>query len=150
MARLIAARFGTLDRLSTATAEEIASIDGVGSVIAGAVVDFFSMPSTERLLLRVKELGLKTDCAEHQQSNKFAGMTFVLTGTLSAMTRDEGKREIERRGGKAAGSVSKKTTYVVAGADAGSKLSKAQALGVPVLNEQEFINLLEDKTEDAK
>ncbi len=149
-AKLIAARFGTLDRLSTATAEEIAAIDGIGEVIAGAVVDFFSMPSTGELLKRIKELKLKTDCAEHQQSDKFAGMTFVLTGTLSTMTREEGKREIERRGGKAAGSVSKKTTYVVAGEDAGSKLRKAQTLGVPVLSEQEFINLLEDKTEEAK
>lgn len=138
----LAKRFGTLDALMEATAEEIQSEDGFGGVMAESIVEFFSRDTTQELIFRLKGYGVNmTSQAEEQTDNRFAGMTFVLTGTLETMTRQEGEALVVSLGGKASSSVSKKTTYVVAGENAGSKLTKAQTLGVPVLTEAEFIEM---------
>ena len=100
-------------------------------------------PQSKHLIARLREAGVNMTAAQQGEDRRFAGMTFVLTGKLERFTRDEAAEMIETRGGKAAGSVSKKTTYVVAGEDAGSKLRKAQELGVPVLSEEEFLTLLQ-------
>jgi len=138
----LAKRFGTLDALMEATAEEIQSEDGFGEVMAESIVEFFSRDSSQELIFRLKGYGVNmTSQAEEQSDNRFEGMTFVLTGTLETMTRQEGEALVASFGGKASSSVSKKTTYVVAGENAGSKLTKAQTLGVPVLTESEFIEM---------
>ncbi len=136
----LAKRFGTLEALMEADAETIQSEEGFGSVMAESVVEFFSRESTRELVFRLRGYGVNmTAHVEEQTDNRFAGMTFVLTGTLETMTRQEGEALVASLGGKAASSVSKKTTYVVAGENAGSKLTKAQTLGIPVLTEAEFI-----------
>ena len=103
---------------------------------------FLSSPAVSARIERLEAAGLNMICKEEMVDSRFAGMTFVLTGALEKFTRDEAGEMIEKRGGKASGSVSKKTTYVVAGANAGSKLQKAQQLGIPVLTEDEFLELL--------
>lgn len=138
-AKLLAAHFGSMDKLTAATAAEIASIEGFGGIMAESVFDFFALPQTADLIARLKDSGVCMQSTQAAQDKRFQGMTFVLTGTLETMTRSEAGEAIERFGGKASSSVSKKTTYVVAGSEAGSKLQKAQALGVPVLTEQEFL-----------
>lgn len=138
----LAKRFGTLDALMEATAEEIQSEDGFGAVMAESIVEFFSRDTAQELIFRLKGYGVNmTAQIEEQTDNRFEGMTFVLTGTLETMTRQEGEALVASFGGKAASSVSKKTTYVVAGENAGSKLTKAQTLGIPVLTEAEFIEM---------
>ena len=136
--------------LLSATEEEHTAIDDVGAVTAGYILRWMENPQSRDLLERLRAAGVNMTCREEQTDRRFAGMTFVLTGALEKFTREEAGEMIERRGGKAASSVSKKTTYVVAGANAGSKLRKAQELGVPVLTEDEFLALLgapeEDKT----
>lgn len=149
-AKTLAAHFGTMDALLSATEEELTAIDDVGAVTAGYILRWMENPQSRDLLERLRAAGVNMTCREEQTDRRFAGMTFVLTGALEKFTREEAGEMIERRGGKAASSVSKKTTYVVAGANAGSKLRKAQELGVPVLTEDEFLALLgapeEDKT----
>ena len=140
-AKLLAAHFGNMDALLCATAEEIACIEGFGGIMAQSVFDFFSLPQTADLIARLRDSGVSMQSTQVVQDKRFQGMTFVLTGTLETMTRTEASETIERFGGKASSSVSKKTTYVVAGSEAGSKLQKAQTLGVPVLTEQEFLAL---------
>ncbi len=138
----LAKRFGTLDALMEATAEDIQSEDGFGAVMAESIVEYFSRDEVQELVFRLKGYGVNmTSLAEENTDNRFEGMTFVLTGTLETMTRQEGEALVVSFGGKASGSVSKKTTYVVAGENAGSKLTKAQTLGVPVLTEAEFIEM---------
>lgn len=141
-AKLLAAWFGRIDALFTATAEEIAAIDGFGQIMAESVQEFFSMSATAHLIGRLRDAGVKMESVEQVQDTRFAGQTFVLTGTLSTMTRAEATAAIERCGGKVSGSVSKKTSYVIAGEDAGSKLTKAQTLGVPVLSEADLQAML--------
>ncbi len=138
----LARRFGTLDALMEATAEEIQSEDGFGSVMAESIVEFFSREDTQELIFRLKGYGVNmTSQAEEQTDNRFEGKTFVLTGTLETMTRQEGEALVVSFGGKASSSVSKKTSYVVAGENAGSKLTKAQTLGITVLTEAKFIEM---------
>lgn len=142
-AGLIAARFGSIDRLFSATEDELCAIDEIGGIIAENAVRFFALEDTAKLVERLRAAGL--DLTAHEQEaagTRLAGQTFVLTGTLARYTRDEARRRIEALGGKVTGSVSKKTSYVVAGEEAGSKLDKAQALGVPVLDEAAFEQLL--------
>lgn len=141
-ARLLALRFGTLDALAAATAEQLTAIDAVGGIIAESITDFFSLPRNRELIEVLRAAGVRTESAEQQPADtRFAGKTFVLTGTLPHYTRDEASRLIERLGGKVSSSVSKKTSYVLAGEEAGSKLDKAQALGVTVLDEEAFRTL---------
>ncbi|MEM0530436.1 NAD-dependent DNA ligase LigA [Zongyangia sp. HA2173] len=141
-ADLVAQRFHTLDAVISATAEEVASIDGFGMIMAESLVDFFSMEGTREMVERLKSAGVFMENTKIISDTRLEGSTFVLTGTLSQMTRNEAKAAIEKLGGKVSSSVSKKTTYVVAGEEAGSKLTKAQQLGTTILSEQEFLEML--------
>ena len=134
-ATALAARFGSLDALQKATVEELCAIEDFGEITAQCVVNFFSHPQNVELCLRLTMAGLLTVSTAKPADDLFAGLTFVLTGTLPTMTRDEAGDMIKAAGGKVSGSVSAKTSFVVAGEAAGSKLTKAQQLGVPVIDE---------------
>ena len=141
-AAVIAARFGDIEELFTATPETLCEIDDVGEITAENIVSFFSHPQTRRMIDRLKDAGVVMTAEKAVSGDdRFAGMTFVLTGTLPDMTRDEASALITSHGGKVTGSVSKKTSYVVAGAEAGSKLAKAESLGVPVIDEAELLRM---------
>ena len=141
--KILAARFHTLDAIQSAALEELTAVDDIGAITAQSVLDWFASPQSQHLIARLKEAGVNMTAAEQGSDQRFAGMTFVLTGSLEHFTRDQASALIEERGGKSSSSVSKKTTYVVAGEAAGSKLRKAQELGIPVLTEEEFQNLLD-------
>ena len=126
-----------------ATVEDLTQIDDIGGITAGFILDWLASSQSLDLLHRLQAAGVNMECKDKRVDSRFAGMTFVLTGALSKLTRDEAGTMIEQRGGKAASSVSKKTTYVVAGENAGSKLQKAADLGIPVLSEDEFLALLQ-------
>ena len=139
-AKLLCEKFPSIEKIMSATAEEIEEIDGFGKVMSENVAKAFSEQHRKDLISRLLELGVKMEYqATQTNDNRFEGMTFVLTGTLETLKRDEAKKIIESFGGKVSGSVSKKTTFVVAGEEAGSKLEKAQSLGVNVLSETEFL-----------
>ena len=141
-AAVIAARFGDIEELFKATPETLCEIDDVGEITAENIVSFFSHPQTRRMIDRLKNVGVVMTAEKAAAGDdRFAGMTFVLTGTLPDMTRDEPSALIMSHGGKVSGSVSKKTSYVVAGAEAGSKLAKAESLGVPVIDEAELLHM---------
>ena len=140
--KILAARFQTLENLQNATLEELTAVDDIGEITAQSILDWMASPQSRHLIDRLREAGVNMTAAEQGSDRRFEGMTFVLTGALEKFTRDEASEMIEARGGKSAGSVSKKTTYVVAGEAAGSKLRKAQELGIPVLTEEEFLALL--------
>ncbi len=142
-AKLLAQHFRTMSALRAATEEELTALDDVGPITAQYVSQWMQSPQSIDLLARLEATGVNMACKEEILDNRFAGMTFVLTGALEKFTRDEAGEMIEKRGGKAAGSVSKKTTYVVAGENAGSKLQKARDLNIPVLTEDEFLALLQ-------
>lgn len=141
-AKVIAAHFGSYDDFASASMEELVTIDDIGEVTAEYIRAWVNSPQSQDLMARLKAAGVNMVCKEERLDNRFAGMTFVLTGALERFTRDEAGEMIEKRGGKSSGSVSKKTTYVVAGENAGSKLRKAQELHIPVLTEEEFLDLL--------
>ncbi len=139
-AKLLCEKFPSIEKIMSATAEEIEEIDGFGKVMSENVAKAFSEQHRKDLISRLLGLGVKMEYqATQTNDNRFEGMTFVLTGTLETLKRDEAKKIIESFGGKVSGSVSKKTTFVVAGEEAGSKLEKAQSLGVNVLSETEFL-----------
>ena len=142
-AKVLSAHFKTIDALCAATEEELTEINDVGAVTAKCIVDYLSAPQAQDLLARLKAAGVNMESTAQMVDERFAGMTFVLTGTLERFDRKSAEAMIQERGGKASGSVSKKTTYVVAGEAAGSKLKKAQELGIPVLSEDEFAAMLE-------
>jgi DNA ligase (NAD+) len=138
-ARLIAERLRDMDRLFTFTQEELCSIDEIGGIIAESVVGFFALPATAHLIGQLKAAGVDMTAHLAQVTdNRFAGMTFVLTGSLPTYTREEASELIQKYAGKTVASVSKKTSIVLAGEEAGSKLDKALKLGVRVINEEEF------------
>ena len=141
-AKLLARRFHTLEALEQATLEELTAIDDVGEITAQSLLDWLSRSQSQHLIARLREAGVNMTEPDQGEDQRFAGMTFVLTGALEKFTRDEAAAMIEARGGKSAGSVSKKTAYVVAGENAGSKLRKAQELGIPVLTEDEFLDMM--------
>jgi DNA ligase (NAD+) len=141
-AQFLAEHFGSMEALACAGVEELQNVIEVGPRIAESIVEFFSIPANQQLVKRLAGAGLTFKGKKKERGIKLAGKTFVLTGTLAKHTRDEAKKMIEDAGGKVAGSVSKKTDYVVAGADAGSKLDKAKELGVAVINEMEMERLL--------
>ena len=141
-AKVLASHFRTFDALAQASAEELTAIGDIGPITADYIRRWIDDPQSQDLMGRLKAVGVNMTCKEELVDNRFSGMTFVLTGALERFTREEAGEMIEKRGGKAAGSVSKKTTYVVAGENAGSKLRKAQELGIPVLTEEEFLELL--------
>ncbi|MBE6614898.1 MAG: NAD-dependent DNA ligase LigA [Ruminococcaceae bacterium] len=151
-AEAIVGWFGSVDALFDATAEALCEVEDIGQITADMVVTYFALPETRVIVDKLKAAGVVTEGkaasapadtdTEAGNAADFTGLTFVLTGTLSTMTRDEASAKIKARGGKAAGSVSSKTSYVVAGENAGSKLTKAESLGVTVLSEEEFLKML--------
>ena len=141
-AKLLATRFETMEAVMNATEEEIASIDGFGSVMARSVVDFFALEPSRILVRDLQEAGVNMFAQVNRIDTRFAGITFVLTGTLPTLKRSEAAALIEKYGGKTAGSVSKKTGYVLAGEEAGSKLTKARELGVPIIDEATFLTMI--------
>ena len=143
-AKLLAGHFHTMEKLIAASEEELAAIEGFGPIMAKSVRAYFDLAGTAHLLSRLKEAGVNMTALSAAQDLRLAGKTFVLTGTLPTLTRQEATELVERYGGKTSSSVSKKTGYVIAGEDAGSKLTKAQQLNVPILSEEEFLKLLED------
>ena len=146
-AALLAEHFGTLEAIREADIEKISEIDGFGGVMGQSVVEFFAKDGTTDLIRRLADAGVNMTWKGEPKGDKLAGMTLVVTGTLETLSRNEAEALIVKNGGKASGSVSKKTAYVVAGTAAGSKLTKAQALGVPVLTEEEFLAMLRDEPE---
>lgn len=143
-AKVLAMHYSELDALCAATAEELTNIPDIGPITADYLVQWLADPHSQHQIALLRAAGVRLESMEQRIDDRFAGKTFVLTGTLSAFTRDEAEGIIERFGGKAASSVSKKTSYLVAGEEAGSKLAKAQSLGVPVLSEAEFLALIAD------
>ena len=140
-AQFLAEHFGSMEALEQASVEELQNVDEVGPRIAESIAEFFSIPANRKLVERLREAKLTLTGKKKQRGTKLAGKTFVLTGTLPRFTRDEAKKMIEDAGGKVTGSVSKKTDYVVAGSDAGSKLDKARELGVAVIDEKQMEEL---------
>ncbi|HEX3377304.1 MAG TPA: NAD-dependent DNA ligase LigA [Candidatus Acidoferrales bacterium] len=144
--QLLAEHFSSLQKLADATAEQLEEVPEVGPKVAHSIADFFSEPANRKLIQRLKDEGLTmTEKRAAPEDTRFAGLTFVFTGALARRSRDEGGAEIVRHGGKVTNSVSKLTSYVVVGTDPGSKFEKARSLGVPVLNEEEFDDLLKGK-----
>ena len=144
-ARSLAETFGDIDALASATKEDLISIDDFGEITADYVVNFFTHPQNKKLIDELKSLGLKTTFGAEKSSDILAGLTFVLTGTLPTMTRSEAETKIIANGGKTSSSVSKKTSYVIAGSDAGSKLTKAEALGLNIIDEDAFLKMIGEK-----
>lgn len=141
----LAEYFGSMQALAAASAEEIAAIDGIGAIMAESVTEFFAKAGTVDLLARLRAAGVNMDWHGEKKGTALAGMTIVVTGTLPTLSRQEAEALIARNGGKASGSVSKKTAYVLAGEAAGSKLTKARSLGVPVIDEAAFLRMIDQK-----
>jgi len=131
-----------MDAVMAASAEELERVEEVGPRISAAILEFFGREKNRALVEHLRAAGVDMTAEKKQRSTQLTGLTFVLTGTLPTLTRDEAKARIEAAGGKTAGSVSKKTSYVVAGEEAGSKLDKARALGVAILDEAQLLALL--------
>ena len=145
-AKVLAKKYKTIDNLAEATFESLSETEDIGPIVANSIKEFFNQSQTMHLIRRLKEAGVNTEEAESEEikDQRFEGKTFVLTGSLENFTRDDAGAIIEKFGGKVSGSVSKKTTYVLAGEEAGSKLTKAQELGIQVLSEQEFMELIKE------
>ncbi len=143
-ARDLASRFGSVDALRRATREELTAIEEVGEIVADSIAAFFADPLNGALIDNLLSEGVAPEWTAPTAAGTFSGMTVVLTGSLSAITRADAERAVAERGGKAAGSVSKKTSLVVAGESAGSKLARARELGIPVIGEDEFLKMLEE------
>lgn len=143
-AKTLAERFGSIDNLQTATLEELTSIRDVGPTVAVSIHSFFDAPANQAVLQRLKAAGVAPTVEEKRVGGRLTGLTFVFTGTLTSLGRDEAKKLVESEGGNVTGSVSKKTDYVVAGSEAGSKLEKARTLGIKVLSEDELLAMLAD------
>lgn len=135
-----------MDAIMTASADELERVEEVGPRISEAILEFFSRPANQALVQALKDAGVEMTAEKKQRSAQLTGLTFVLTGTLPTLTREDAKAEIEAAGGKVAGSVSKKTSYVVAGEEAGSKLDKARKLKIPLLDEAALLALIETGT----
>ncbi len=151
-ATILANEFKNIDALISADIQQLETIRDIGPIVGKSVVEYFHSAETRAVIDQLRTAGVNFEQAEAGGSNELEGLTFVLTGSLETMTRDEGGDKVRARGGKVSGSVSKKTSYLVAGASAGSKLAKAETLGVTVLNEEQFIALLgsDEKLEDQK
>ena len=141
-AKLVADHFKDIDALFEASVEDFKEIDGFGSIMAESIYEYFSLDSTKNLIERFKEKGLNLAEPDTTIDSRFEGMTFVLTGTLPTYKRQEAAEIIENYGGKVSSSVSKKTTFVLAGKEAGSKLDKANDLGVKVIDEEQFKEMI--------
>ena len=145
--KILAKKYKTIDNLIQATSEELAMIQDIGPIVANNIKEFFIQEQTQDLIKRLKESGVNTkNLEEETEDNRFEGMTFVLTGSLEEFTRVEASNIIEKFGGKTSSTVSKKTDYVLAGEEAGSKLTKAQNLGVTILTEAQFQEMVRSGT----
>lgn len=142
-AKVLAANFETLDNLIAADEAALTAIPDIGAVTALFITEWFNNPQSMHLIGRLRDAGVSFASNEEKKDNRFAGMTFVLTGTLESFTRDEASAIIESYGGKASGSVSKKTSFVLAGENAGSKLTKAESLGIKIISEKEFADMIQ-------
>ena len=141
--KVLASHFGSMEALRNATLEELTEIPDIGEVTAESIASWFLQPQSAHMLDRLADAGVNFDSLRSLQDTRFAGMTFVLTGALSKFTREEATEKIELFGGKVSGSVSKKTTYVVLGENAGSKERKARALGIPIVDEDTFLTMIQ-------
>ena len=141
--KTLAAHFGSLDALMNASVEELAEVEDIGAVTAQSIFEWFHQDQSLNMIQRLRDADVNFQSKREVSDTRFAGMTFVLTGALTMFTRDEATEKIELFGGKASGSVSKKTTYVVVGENAGSKERKAIELGIPILSEEEFLNMIQ-------
>ena len=141
--KTLAAHFGSLDALMNASLEELTGVEDVGEITARNILDWFAQPSAREMVERLRAAGVNFESQRTVSDARFAGMTFVLTGALTKFTRDQATEQIEAFGGKASGSVSKKTTYVVVGENAGSKERKARELGIPILSEDDFLAIIQ-------
>lgn len=141
-AKVLAGSFEDLDALIAADAEQLTAIPDIGGITAGFITEWFSLPQSQHLIGRLRAAGVDFTSHEEKRDDRFAGLTFVLTGTLSDFTRDEASAIIESFGGKASSSVSKKTSYVLAGENAGSKLTKAEGLGIKIISEADFAEMI--------
>ena len=142
-AKVLASYYGDLDELMAADAEALTTIPDIGGITAGFIVNWFGNPQSQDLIHKLRAAGVSFASREEKKDDRFAGLTFVLTGTLSRFTRDEASAIIESFGGKASSSVSKKTAYVLAGENAGSKLTKAESLGIKIISEEEFETMIQ-------
>ena len=142
-AKVLASYYGDLDELMAADAEALTTIPDIGGITAGFIVNWLGNPQSQDLIHKLRAAGVSFASREEKKDDRFAGLTFVLTGTLSRFTRDEASAIIESFGGKASSSVSKKTTYVLAGENAGSKLTKAESLGIKIISEEEFETMIQ-------
>ncbi len=141
--KVLASAFGTMDNLMTATAEELTAMDDIGEITALSISRWFEQPQSRELIEKLRQAGVNFESTKQVTDNRFAGVTFVLTGALEKFTREQATEQIEAFGGKVAGSVSKKTGYVVVGENAGSKERKARELGIPILSEDDFLNMIQ-------
>ena len=141
--KVLASHFGNLDALMNASAEELTQVSDVGEITARNISDWFAQPQSRNLIERLREAGVNFESKRAVTDARFAGKTFVLTGALTRFTREEATEQIELFGGKASGSVSKKTSFVVVGENAGSKERKARELGIPILSEEEFLEMIQ-------
>ena len=142
--KVLASHFGNLDALMAATEEELTQVSDVGEITAGFIADWFRQEQSQHLIERLRRAGVNFESQQVVTDTRFAGLTFVLTGALTKFTRDEATERIEHFGGKAAGSVSKKTSFVVVGENAGSKERKARELGIPILTEEQFLDMIKE------
>ena len=142
--KVLAMAFGSMDALMAATVEELTAVPDVGAITAGFIADWFQQAQSKHIIEGLRQAGVNFESKRTVTDTRFAGMTFVLTGALTKFTRDEATERIEHFGGKAAGSVSKKTTYVVVGENAGSKERKARELGIPILSEDQFLEMIQE------
>ena len=141
--KVLARKYRTIDNLAKASFEDLSAINDIGPIVANSIKEFFEQEQTLDLIKKLKEAGVNMNSKEEEiQDNRFEGKTFVLTGSLENYTRGEASNIIEKFGGKTSGTVSKKTDYVLAGEDAGSKLTKAQNLGVTIISEKELEDLI--------
>ena len=140
--KVLASTFGSMDALMAASLEELTAVPDVGGVTAANIRDWFSQEQSRHMVERLRQAGVNFESKRVITDARFAGKTFVLTGALSKFTREEATEKIELLGGKASGSVSKKTSFVVVGENAGSKERKARELGIPILSEDEFLDMI--------
>ena len=141
--KVLASKFGSMDALMSATREELMQVSDVGDVTADFIFQWFDQPQSRHMIQKLREAGVNFESTRTVTDTRFSGMTFVLTGALSKFTREEATEQIEHFGGKASGSVSKKTTYVIVGENAGSKERKARDLGIPILSEDDFLTMIQ-------
>ena len=141
--KVLASTFGSMDALMAASVEELTAVPDVGGITAQSIADWFAQPQSKHMVERLRQAGVNFESKRVVSDARFTGKTFVLTGALSKFTREEATEKIELLGGKAAGSVSKKTSFVVVGENAGSKERKARELGIPILTEDEFLEMIQ-------